>query len=337
MPDQLRLRPLGPILIAGLGSIGRRHLENLRALGCSQFIIYRTYRSTMPDMDVGSALVTGDLQEALSHKPQIAVVSNPTAKHLDVALAAAHAGCHLFIEKPLSHSLERCQELAQRVAQNRLVTMIGCQFRFHPLLVSLRDQLRAGRIGDVLGARAEWGEYLPDWHPWEDYCQSYSARADLGGGVILTLIHPIDYLMWLFGAVRRAHASIRRVPSLQTSADDDWAEIALEFAGGVVGQIHLDYVQKPPVHRLHVWGDRGRVMWNYHEGTLAWEATDGSTQREHVPQGFERNTMFLDEMREFLDAARDRRASLIPLEDGIAALDVALRAKQNARKESRCA
>jgi predicted dehydrogenase len=197
----------------------------------------------------------------------------------------------------------------------------------------LRAQLRSGRIGEVFGARAEWGEYLPDWHPWEDYRQSYSARADLGGGVILTLIHPVDYMLWLFGNVERVHASVARVPSLQTAADDDWADITLEFASGAIGQVHLDYLQKPPVHTLHVWGDAGRAMWNYHAGTLEWQDTAGSVVCERVPEGFERNSMFLDEMRAFLDAVIQRRASPIPLEDGVAALDVAIRAKQDAAKE----
>lgn len=323
-----------PVLIAGFGSIGRRHFQNLRALGCSQFVFYRTYQSTISDPEIGAWPSTGNLDEALAQRPQIAVIANPSARHLEVALAAARAGCHLFIEKPLSHSLEHCQELAELVLQQKLTTMIGCQFRFHPLLKSLRRQLGEGRLGEVLGARAEWGEYLPDWHPWEDYRKSYSARADLGGGVVLTLIHPLDYMLWLFGPADEVHASIRSVPSLKTAAGDDWAEITLRLAGGVIGQVHLDYVQKPPVHRLVVWGDRGRATWDYHAGTLSWEAVDGGMQIERVPEGFERNAMFVAEMRHFLAAVEHRRASDIPLEEGIAVLDVALRAKSCARKEA---
>jgi predicted dehydrogenase len=324
------------VLIAGLGSAGRRHFDNLQALGCSNFVFYRTHRSTLPELDVGLGFSTSDLEDALSRQPKVAIISNPTAGHLEVALAAARAGCHLFIEKPLSHSLEHCRELAELVGERRLTTMIGCQMRFHPLLVSMRRQLAAGRIGEVLGARAEWGEYLPDWHPWEDYRTSYSARADLGGGVVLTLIHPLDYLYWLFGPVQEVQAAIRSVPSLQTSAGDDWAEITLQFASGVIGGVHLDYVQKPAVHRLIVWGDRGTATWDYYAGTLTWQASDGAPQIEHVPPGFERNTMFLDEMRHFLESARTGRASDIPLADGVAVLDIALRAKRGAPREICC-
>lgn len=324
------------VLIAGFGSIGRRHFNNLRALGCSKFVFFRTFQATIPDPETKGWPVTADLEEALSHRPRVAVISNPTSKHLEVAIAAARAGCHLFIEKPLSHSLEGCVELAEIVRQNNLTTMIGCQFRFHPLLVRLRECLQAGELGEVIGARAEWGEYLPDWHPWEDHRKSYSARADLGGGVILTLIHPLDYLYWLFGSVDHVQAAVRQVPSLQTAAADDWADITLSFTSGVIAQVHLDYIQKPPVHRLHVWGDRGRATWDNHAGTLHFEGHDGSSRTERVPDGFERNTMFVDEMTHFISAVAERRPSCIPLEDGITVLDVALRAKQHALTESCC-
>jgi len=100
--------------------------------------------------------------------------------------------------------------------------------------------------------------------------------------------------------------------------------------------VHLDYVQKPPVHRLTVWGDRGRATWDYHAGTLVWEAPQDAPQIERVPAGFERNTMFVDEMRHFLDAVEHKRQTDIPLADGIAVLDVALRAKQHATCEVCC-
>lgn len=323
-----------PVLIAGLGSIGRRHFNNLRALGCTNFVFYRTYQSTMADPETGAWPSTSNLQEALSHRPLLAIVSNPSAKHLEVAHAAAEAGCHLFIEKPLADSLEHCRELAELASKRRLTTMIGCQFRFHPLLVSLRDQLRGGRVGDMLGARAEWGEYLPDWHPWEDHRKSYSARPELGGGVVLTLIHPLDYLYWLFGEVHDVQASMRSVPSLQTAAGDDWAEITLRFASGQIAQVHLDYVQKPPVHKLCVWGDRGRANLDFHAGTLLWESPDGGAETERVPEGFERNTMFVDEMKHFLEAVHEHRASAIPIEVGIDVLDIALKAKRSAQFEA---
>jgi predicted dehydrogenase len=358
-----------PTLIAGYGSIGRRHVQNLQSLGCSQFVFFRTHRGTLPDdtsavnrrfaenrqaafqangneaaappSEKAAWVEVHELDRAWMHRPRIAVVSNPTAAHMKVALASARNGCDLFIEKPLSDSLDDCEELSEIVRRNNLVAMIGCQFRFHPLLIRLREGLSAGRLGAVVGARAEWGEYLPEWHPWEDHRQGYSARADLGGGVVLTLIHPLDYLYWLFGPVERVQASTRSVAALQTPAGEDWAEITIEFCSGVVGQVHLDYLQRPAVHRLTVCGDHGRAEWDCVAGTLRWETAGSSgnaapiTTIETIPPRFERNSMFIDEMQHFLRCVETRQTPAITLADGIAVLKIALAAKQSAREVRR--
>lgn len=323
------------LLIAGLGSVGRRHLHNLQVLGCENVILYRTGRSTLPEDELAGIPTETDLAIVLAHHPQAAIIANPTSLHVETALACVQAGCHLFIEKPLSQTLKGCAELEVIAKQQQLVTMIGCQFRFHPLLIALHKQLQAGRIGEVISARAEWGEYIPNWHPWEDYRCSYSARKDLGGGAILTLIHPLDYLYWLFGRVKRIHASMRSVSLLQADVEDDLAEITLEFASGVIGQVHLDYIQSPPVHTLTIWGDNGCVKWDYYADTLCWEAVNESIHVDRVPDGFERNTMFLDEMRHFLECVEQHKPTHVPLEDGIAVLEIALRAKQDALEERR--
>jgi predicted dehydrogenase len=311
------------ILMVGLGSIGGRHLRNLRALGDHSILCYRTGQGSLCEKEFDGVVNEKDLRKALQHHPDIAVISNPTAIHMETALACARSGCHLFIEKPLSSNLEGCDELMRIVRENRLITMIGCQFRFHPLLSSLKKQLDTGKVGRVAGARAEWGEYLPDWHPWEDYRQSYSARRDLGGGVTLTLIHPLDYLYWIFGPVIQTKAMSSKVPSLGTEVEDDYAEITLRHRPGIISQIHLDYLQKPPVHTLTVWGEKGRALWDYHAGSLVWLDPTGAESRETVSRGFERNDLFLEEMRHFLECVNGCRNTMVPLEDGIEVLKIA--------------
>ena len=320
------------ILIVGYGSVGRRHARNLRELGCRNLLFLRSGRPDAIDQTPPPGRVVSTLPQALALEPLAAVIATPSALHLDAAFPLAERGCHLFIEKPLAadRDLEICEKLVAAARNRNLVTMIGCQFRFHPLLRGLREGLQAQRLGEVLAARAEWGEYLPDWHPWEDYRDSYAARADLGGGVLLTLIHPIDYLSWLFGNVVEVQGSCRKVASLSTGVPDDWADLDLHFKSGVVGRVHLDYIQKPPVHELWVWGDRGRAHLDYHAGTLSWVMPDEKTQQVHAERDFARNDMFIEEMRHFLDALASRRATDIPLEDGVAALNIVARARRDA-------
>ncbi len=321
------------ILIAGLGSIGRRHLRNLLALGEDDILLYRTHHSTLPEDELAGFVVERELAAALAHRPDAVIVANPTSLHLEVAIAAARLGCHLLLEKPISHSLEGADELQKAVTQGGGEVLVGFQFRFHPGLQKIKELLSASAsiIGRPLSARAHWGEYLPGWHPWEDYRQAYSARADLGGGVILTLCHPLDYLRWLFGEVEAVWAFAGRLGDLEIEVEDT-AEIGLRFASGVIASVHLDYNQRPSAHYLEIVGTLGTIRWDNSDG-----AVQVYTPAQHLtfpaPPAFERNDLFLAEMRHFLAVARRETRPACTLEDGIQALRLALAAHQSAREE----
>ncbi len=310
-------------LIAGFGSIGRRHLRNLLALGEHDILLYRTNHSTLPDGEFAGFPVETDLDRALASGVDAVIVANPTSLHLDVAVPAAQAGCHLLIEKPLSHSLDGIQRLQQAVKTSGSRVLVGYQFRFHPGLQRIAQLLQEGAIGKPVSACAHWGEYLPAWHPWEDYRQAYSARQDLGGGVVLTLSHPVDYLRWLMGDVRQVWALTAQSGELDLQGVEDIAEIGLRFQNGSLGSIHLDYLQRPPSHHLEIIGSQGSLHWDNASGeaSLYWVDT---AAWEHFPvsAGFERNHMFLAEMRHFTEVARGVTQPLCTLEDGIAALRI---------------
>ena len=205
------------ILIVGLGGIGQRHVRNLRALlGDSvEILAYRVRRLSHMVTPTLQADRTRDveqeygirafdaLESALAESPGIAFIANPSSLHIPAALTCARAGCDLFLEKPLSNSLEGVAELMEEVTTRRLIAMVGYQLRFHPALRALSETVKSGVLGRLLAVRATVGEYLPGWHPYEDYRKMYASRASLGGGVVLSQIHEFDYLYSLFGAPRR--------------------------------------------------------------------------------------------------------------------------------------
>jgi predicted dehydrogenase len=330
-------------LIAGLGSIGRRHFRNLIALGESDIVLLRTRKATLPDDEVAGYPVEIDLKEALQkHKPEAVIVANPTSMHLDVAIPAAKAGCHILLEKPVSHSLERLDVLQQAAQKSGSKILVGFQFRYHPTLNRAREIIQSGSLGKVLTVHAHWGEYLPQWHPWEDYRQSYAARADLGGGVIITLTHPLDYLRYLLGDVESLWSFNGHISPLEVDVEDV-AEIGLRFASGAVGGAHVDYFQRPPVHRLEIVGTNGTLRWDNADGILYLKrmpAPFGSysdqppasvTDSFAPPEGFERNQLFLAQTRHFIDVVRGESEPVCSLEDGIMALRLALAAYASQR------
>lgn len=319
-------------LIAGLGSIGRRHMRNLIALGEKDIVLFRTRKATMPDDELAGFPVETDFHEALKkHKPDAVIVGNPTSMHLDIAIPAAEAGCAILLEKPISNSIERLDQFESAVKKSGSKVLVAFQFRFHPGLIRAKQLISDGEIGRIISAHVHFGEYLPAWHPWEDYRQGYAARADMGGGVVLTQCHSLDYLPWLVGKVRSAWGFTGKLSDLEVDVEDT-AEIGLRFESGALGNLHLDFNQQPPAHRFEIIGTKGTIKWDLSDGATriyraSAESLSISTGREikaggewesyPLPENWERNVMFLEQMKHFVAVVRGEAEPACTLEDGV--------------------
>lgn len=305
-------------LIAGLGSIGRRHFRNLIALGEKDIVLLRTRKATLPDDELAGYPVETNLQVALQkHKPDAVIVSNPTAFHLDVAIPVAETGCAILLEKPVSHSVERLDRLEDIVKKSGAKVLVAFQFRFHPGLLRARQLIAAGELGRILSAHVHFGEYLPAWHPWEDYRKGYAARAEMGGGVVLTQCHSLDYLPWLVGDVASVWGFTGKLSDLEVDVEDT-AKIGLRFASGALGSLHLDYNRQPPVHTLDIAGTQGTLKWDLSDGaTRIYRAEKKDWEVYPLPAAWERNVMFMEQMKHFRAVVNGKAEPACTLADGI--------------------
>lgn len=321
------------VLIAGAGSIGRRHLQNLREVGVQDIYLYRT--RDQPLKEAPELPVFTDLKQALESNPKAVIVSNPTAFHMEIALAAARAGCHLFIEKPLAHSWDGVEELLSLVREKRLVAMVGFDLRFDPGLCRIKRLIEQKQIGPFNAIHAQVGQYLPDWRAGEDYRGGMSARIAAGGGVILDLIHELDYTSWLFGPVDRVACFADKLSSLEIETEDT-ASILLKFQSGAIGTVSLDYVQRCASRTCRIIGELGTILWDYHGQKVAWYQDNNKSWEEFDYSGFERNERFLAEMRHFLACLNGEETPKVDLAAGISVLKVALAAKRSASTGTVC-
>lgn len=313
------------VLICGLGSIGRRHLRHFRALGCAPLLAYRTGKATLPDDGQPAPdAVFHDLHEALARRPDMVVVANPTALHLETALAAVRAGCHVLIEKPLAHRLDGWEELAAEAARRDRVVRVAQNLRFHPQLRRLREMITTGEpLGRPLLARAHIGGYLPDWHPWEDYRVSYAARRELGGGAALTNIHELDYLLWQLGPARRFTGLELPLHPLGTDVDEATAFV-LEHASGALSVATLSLAHKPQARTLEVSFTGGNALLDLLSGRLRLAWADGATREEAPPAGFTVDDTYRVQAADFLDAIAGQPSPAATLEEAAHALLIAL-------------
>jgi predicted dehydrogenase len=333
------------VLFVGLGAIGQRHLRNLRSIvGHSlEVIAYRERKLNQVitdklDVEQGVDInerfrirVFDSLSAALAQSPDAIFICNPTSMHIPVAMEAAKHGCHLFIEKAVSHNLDGIPELIKVVKDNSLTCMVGYQMRFHPCLKILRDIVTRNALGRILAVNVEIGEYMPAWHKYEDYRQSYAARKDLGGGAIISQIHEFDYVYWLFGLPKRVFSTGGHLSSLEIDVEDV-ASISLECLqdGQMVPvHIHQDYLQRPPARTCKVIGDKGKVQLDFLALTVTHFGVDGAIANHWDFTGFERNQLFMDEMRHFLACIETGVQPCVTLRDGAQSLRMALVAKRS--------
>lgn len=333
------------ILMIGLGGIGQRHLRNLRTLlgDDAEIIAYRVRRLSGvitptlqmdADRDVEQEYrlrVFGDLDSALALKPDIAFICNPSSLHIPVATACVQGGCDLFIEKPLSDDLIGFPELQELVKKQAKIVMIGYQLRFHPCFLRMQEIVRSGVLGSLLGVRATVGEYLPGWHRYEDYRQGYAARADLGGGVVLSQIHEFDYLYALFGKAKRLFSLGGHWSNLEINVEDVASTLMqCEFAGRTL-PVHLqqDYLQRPPSRQCEVIGDSGKAILDFPSLSVTLYDAEGNMADRFASEHLDRNQLFIHELQHFLDCVKTRSTPVVDLQEGAWSLRLALAAKES--------
>ncbi len=308
------------ILVCGVGSIGERHIKNLIKLGIEpeNILLFRTRNLPLRNIQYNFKIFNS-LKDALSHKPNIALITNPTSSHVNTAIECAKSGCDLFIEKPLSNSFENINELLNIVKEKNLIVMIGYMMRFHPLLLKMKKFIDDGEIGKPIFSISRWSEYLPLWHPWEDYKQSYAARKDLGGGPALTLSHEIDILIWFFGEPIEVKLIKNYDNSLNIETESS-VDIICKFKKEISGNIHLDYILNPPKRYFEVTGTKGSAIFDYYNNSLLIISKD--KEKRFSLKAFDRNQMFIAEMKSFLNCINKRKKCEIDIEEALKTMKV---------------
>ena len=225
------------IIFFGLGSIATRHARILQTNFSHELFAFRSKKGGKEN-ELGIKEVYG-WDEVEKLKPEVAFITNPTSMHIETALKCAKLGMHLFIEKPLSHSMEGIAELTELCREKKLTCYTAYCMRFHPVVKELKEYLCDRKI---LHVRAAVSSYLPNWRPGTDHRKRYSALAAQGGGVILDLSHEFDYIEYLFGAVENMQGWYGRISDVTVDAED--AADVVMTAGGVPINLHMNFMSR---------------------------------------------------------------------------------------------
>ena len=316
------------VLVIGYGSIGKRHIKNLTKLPNLELFVV-TNRTTDNFLKKSNCKIFKTIEDAIQVKPSFAIICNVTSLHMKSSLLLAKSGIHLFIEKPLSNSLNNVHYLQKIIKQKKLITHVGCVMRFHPCLQKIKKILDTKKLGKIMSVQVQNGSFLPDWHPYENYKKNYAARKDLGGGVVLTCIHEIDYLNWFFHKVKEVNSFLGKVSNLGITGED-LASFLLRFQSNMVAEVHLDYFQKPAERNGKIIGTNGKLIWDFTTNSVKLYDIDKKRWIEILKSHrFNKNKMYQDELDYFINCINDKKESFNNITKASKVLEIALAVKES--------
>lgn len=294
-PTQTALNVTASVL--GTGSIGSRHLRVLRDLIGAEVSAIPVRPTRGSELQAAGFEVRNTLEHAVAEGVRAVVIATDTSRHLADLRSALELGCAVLVEKPLAAHATGLSEVTQLITGGAGPVYVACDLRFDSSLLHFRQRLP--EIGTVHSVRIECQSYLPNWRPDRDYRQSYSARAG-EGGVLLDLIHEIDYAVWLFGAPSRVFAQLRNSGHLGI-ASEEAADLYWETPNVAAVSIRLDYLSLTTHRTMHAYGSSGEIAWDGIAQTVTVRIKDQSPQTNHFPE--ERDATMRNQNSAFLRAA----------------------------------
>ncbi|GHE53479.1 Gfo/Idh/MocA family protein [Roseivirga thermotolerans] len=290
------------VLVAGFGSIGRRHTQNLLSLGVDDIYLLRT-KSAGNEFNLPEIT---DPKELVELKPDAVIVATPTSEHISLLNTLIDNNISFLCEKPLVHKKEDWARLRERSGDYSSLAMIGYNMRFHPVVKKLVELVNNQAVGRTLFARFFVGQYLPDWRPGKNHLEVYSAHKEQGGGVVLDLVHEIDMADLLFGEPLSKLAFIsERVGNVTVDADDV-AEISYISSSGTLVNIHLDYLFRGYKRDILISGEKGNIRADLFKNTISTTGVDDKTIQNFTFGSFERNDMYLDMLKDYIGRLGDK-------------------------------
>ncbi len=295
-------------LVFGSGSIGQRHIKNLRTLGVDEIVAIRSRRGHTKELDASLGVTEVGVSEELQPgNDDVAIISNPTSLHIETARKILPYVRGVFLEKPLSNSMNGVAEFLGEVETGRKVVFTGYNLQFHPIVRTVSAALADSGLGKPLSFQGSVGHWLPDWHPYEDWRKAYTAREDLGGGAALTLIHEVRMALGWLGPVQRVAAAFPPSDTLPLDVDVN-ADLMLCHESGSTTQLHLDFIQRP-YHREGVISCvNGWIRYDFVSSSVTCQLRDEAKPRTlWADEDYDANKCYLEMMETFLRFVREGR------------------------------
>lgn len=333
-------------LFIGLGSIGQRHLRNLKKIVPNVSIIAYRKNKSVPVLSENNKVLAkkqhrtyynivevDTLKKGLQHKPDVIFITNPSSLHLKTLKSVIKENVYIFVEKPIAHNLFELKKFMNKSKKNNLNKIyVGYQYRFNPSINYLKNLISKKLLGNIISIRCINGEYLPSWHPYEDYRDSYAANKNLGGGALLTQIHDFDYIYWLFGMPEFITCFGGKVSNLNINVEDA-VQVAMQFKKKIPLTLNLNYLEQPPNRSITVIGDKGSIVCDLTKNIISLKFIDKKIKKINF-SNYSRNDMFIDELKDFINFYKGKTKAKVDLQESMQSLYLVEQSKISLKSKS---
>ena len=310
------------VLICGLGSIGRKHLNILKSRWDNiEVAVFRSGYGNKSKEEILADKIYKELDKAIGWMPEAAIIATPASNHQNMAMSIGRCGIPMLIEKPLGDGKEGQNSWDELVELSEKVPIeIGYVFRHDPCTKKVKELLGAKIIGNIVEADFYCGSWLPDWREGIDYRKCVSSKRELGGGVLLELSHEIDLALNLFGRMKIEYASLKNSGLLEINVEDQ-ARVIAKTEEGCTVTISLNFCTMPARRNVVIRGSGGEIYWNLIDSTI--DVVRGKNLEPIHYRSISKNTeRYVKQMEHFLSVSEGIAQPRCNLKKGIEVMEI---------------
>ena len=325
-------------LIVGLGSMGKRRIRNLQYLEAGEIIGFDIREDRRKEAEKKYGIKTFDeFDKAMLDLPDAFVISTPPDLHVKYAMEAAKNNKHFFMEASVVDL--GMNELIRECQKRDIVVAPSCTMRFHPSVRKIKEIVDGKNIGGVLLFTYHSGQYLPDWHPWEDYRKFYVAKKETGAAREIVSFELV-WLTWILGNIDTISCFKGKLSKLDVDIDDSY-QIMMKFKSGVFGHMLIDVISRIPERSCKIFGEEGVVLWDWGVGVKVYTTKDRSWKNYPEKGGISvegyiekiKEEPYIEEMNTFVRAIRKEIKYPYTLEEDKRILEALYAAERSSDKE----
>ena len=313
---------LKKILFLGLGGAGQRHLRIFNTLLPNVKKIAFRHTSRTPTLNADFTVAKSEtleerynlevfknLDQAYEQKPNLVVISLPSANLADAVVDAANHGCNVFVEKPAAVNMYQVKRIRQAISKNQVNFFVSFQRRFHPIINKIKLALHSNLIGPIMSVSVNVGSYVPAWHPYENFLELYACKKELGGGVLRTECHELDMLNWIFGSAKKVYGILQNRYKYKLNVEDS-ANLILDY-GSFCASVDLCFMSKVQERLIEIRGQKGYIKCDFNRNNMIHLDYASNSKKYFKVSKLTQEDLFFKQAKYFIDNEVDFKEDYI--------------------------